>query len=112
MAYVPTEQKVYGMKKEILMFPNDYKGYAHTFEPEDSAAVTENDKKIIKAGTIYPANDATAKGVVLYDCEVTSGTATGTIVYSGSVLISKIPEEPTSEAKAALSRITWFNKTT
>lgn len=112
MAYVPSTVTEYGNKKEILMFPNDFSGYPNTFQPDDPAAVTENGKSIIKAGTVYPANDSNAKGVVLYDCDVTDGTATGTVVYSGAVLVPKIPEEPTESAKAALPRITWFYQLT
>jgi hypothetical protein len=91
----------------ILQFP-EFKGFSNTFETADATAVTVDGKKLIKAGTIWPANDETAKGVVLYNCDVTNGTASGVIVFEGEIKLGKIPAAPAAEAKTALPRITWF----
>lgn len=64
-------------------------------------------RKIVKAGTILPENDATAKGILLYDVDVTSGDAIGSIVEDGFVLISRLPVVPADTAKVALKRITF-----
>lgn len=98
----------YGNTKEILMFPDHYVAFAHTFLKDDAAAATVGGKKIIKAGTIYPANDATAKGVLLSDVDVTDGDQTGALVIHGFIKQSAIPAAPADEAKAALPLIKFF----
>lgn len=98
----------YGNTKEILMFPDHYVAHAHTFLKDDAAAVAVGGKKIIKAGTIYPANDATAKGVVMSDIDVTDGDQSGAIIVHGFIKQSAIPAAPTDEAKAALPMVKFF----
>lgn len=109
MANVPVIQKEFGTPAGILMFPDNYQAYAHTFLPDDAAAATVNSRKVIKAGTIYPANDATAKGVVLYDCDVTDGTATGAIVFEGAIKVGRIPVAPSADALKVLTKVKFFN---
>lgn len=48
---------------------------------------------VIPAGTIIPANDATAKGVLLSDV-VLAENPNGTIVVHGFIKKSKLPAEP------------------
>lgn len=50
---------------------------------------------IIPAGTLIPANDATAKGVLLTDV-VLAENPNGTIVIHGFIKKSKLPAEPAS----------------
>ncbi len=66
-----------------------------------------NGRKIVKAGTILPANDATAKGILLYDVDVTAGDALGSVLEDGFVLESRLPVAPETTAKTALKRITF-----
>ena len=98
----------YGNTKEILMFPDHYVAFAHTFLKDDAASTLVGGRKIIKAGTIYPANGATAKGVVMYDVDVTDGDQSGAIIVHGFIKQSAIPAEPSPEAKAALPLIKFF----
>ena len=102
----------YANKTGILQFPDDARAYAHTFSATEDSSVIVTDSvtgaKTIPAGTIYPANDATAKGVLLKTVDVTSGSETGSLLFSGEVNTSRMPAEPTDEAKQALPRITWF----
>lgn len=104
-------QEDYGNTKEILMFPDHYVAHAHTFLKDDAAAATVDGKKIIKAGTIYPSNDAKAVGVVLYDVDVTNGDESGAIVVHGFVNAKKIPAQPAAAALAALNMIKFYNAT-
>ncbi len=69
-----------------------------------SAGVTPDadGKKIVKAGTIYPANDATAKGVLLHDTDVTYGDAPGTIVIHGFIDNAKLVKNGIIVASAAV----------
>lgn len=71
-------------------------------------AATVGQKKIVKAGTILPANDATAKGVVLYDVDVTNGDEAGALVIHGFIDKSKIPTQPEEAAITALPMIKFI----
>lgn len=105
-------ETLYEQERTILQFPDGARAYAHTFSrTEDSALVvtdTVTGASTIPAGTIYPANDATAKGVVLKTVDVTSGSASGALLFVGDVRVTRLPEDPTDDAKRALPRITWF----
>ena len=109
MANVAVNTNSYSTPKGILMFPDEYQAFPNTFEPTDPTAVTVGTKKIVRAGTIWPANDATAKGVVFYDVDVTGGTGTGAILFEASVKTSKLPVAPATTARTALPRITFFD---
>lgn len=63
---------------------------------------------IVKAGTIVPANNATAKGVLLYDVDL-NGNPNGAIVIHGFINMDKIPIEPTSEAISALAGVAFLD---
>ena len=65
-------------------------------------------KKIVKAGTPYPANDGTALGVLLHDVDVTQGDAQGTYVYEGVIDPVKLTANGitiTAAAKAAMPNV-------
>lgn len=108
MAKMPYEEHSYTTPKGILMFPDGYQGFAQTFTPGDTNAKTVDGRSVIPAGTIWPSNDANAKGVVLYDVDVTKGSATGTLLFVGAINVAKCPAAPAANAKTALPRITWF----
>ena len=98
----------YTTGKQILVFPDHYVGVAHTFNQNDNAAVTVDGRKIIKAGTIYPANDGTAIGVVFSDMDVTDGDRTGTIIIHGFIKTAALPQAPTPAAITALNMIKFM----
>ena len=100
----------YDTGKQILVFPDHYVSVAHTFLKDDAAAVDVDGRKVIKAGTIYPANDATAKGVVWADYDVTKGDVTGAVIIHGFIKTAALPAEPTTEAKAALPMVAFMPK--
>ena len=110
MANVPYVQKSYGTSKGILMYPDNYQAFPQTFDKTTHAALVADveGRSIIKAGTIFPANDATAKGIVFTDVDVTDGAATGAVLFEGSVNVKKLPAAPATAAKTALPRITFF----
>jgi len=97
--------KEYGNVKTILKY-NEHVSRREVFS---AAGVTAdaNGNKIIPAGTIYPANDATAVGVVLNDVDVTYGDATGALVIHGFIDLTKLPTAPDDAAVAALKQITF-----
>lgn len=58
------------------------------------------------AGTIYPANDETAQGIILNDVVVASGdTATVALLKKGYVRKDRLSAELSSDAKAVLPMI-------
>ena len=78
----------------------------------DGVAADENGKKIVKAGTPWPANNGTCKGILLHDTDVTHGEAPGTYVFEGSIDNTKLAKngiKVAAEAKAALPRVTFFD---
>ena len=98
----------YTTAKQILVFPDHYVAVAQTFPSNDSAAVTEDGRKIIKAGTIYPSNDANASGVVFNDMDVTNGDRTGAVIVHGFVKKAALPANPSANAIAALNMIKFL----
>lgn len=105
MRFTQTE---YGTEKQILMFPNPYVAAPQKFSQGSSLAVDVNGRKIIKAGTIYPANDSTALGIVFSDLDVTEGDQNGAIIVFGFVKTNALPVAPTAAAKTALNMIKFF----
>lgn len=78
-----------------------------TFEADASnaQAVTDGTAKYIKMGTIWPANGATAKGIVYEDVDVSEGNMPGSLVVSGVVYENRLPDTLNSNAKSALQAI-------
>ena len=81
-------------RNDIFMY-KDYTAEARTFA------------NAVKAGEIYPSNDANALGVVLYDVEA---GATGAIMTAGHVAMNKCYEAavPTANAKSALKAVHFY----
>lgn len=98
----------YTTPKGILVFPQHHIAVAHTFEHEDVAAVDVGGRKIVKAGTIYPSNDANAIGVVFTDMDVTHGDKNGALIIHGFLKTAALPEEPDPGAIAALNMIKFL----
>lgn len=66
--------------------------------PYDCSAIAANADGIIPAGTMIPANDATAKGVLLHDVKKAENP-NGTIVIQGYIKKSKMPVAPASSVE-------------
>lgn len=75
--------------KEILY--NDH----YVAIPYDCSKITPDSDGVVKAGTIIPANDATAIGVLLSDV-VVADNPNGTVVIHGFINKSKLPVQPAS----------------
>lgn len=59
---------------------------------QDDAVTADNGAKYVPMGTVYPANDSTAEGIVYEDVDVTSGNMPGSVVLSGVVYEDRLPE--------------------
>ena len=98
--------------KEIL-FNDHYVGMPYMV-PAEGVEAGADGKKIAKAGTILPANDETADGVLLHDVDVTYGDAPGTLIMHGFVDNVKISENGIQVKQAAadaLPQITFVGGT-
>lgn len=96
--------------KTILKY-FDYKG-ATCVVPEAGVTADANGMKIVKAGTPFPADDATCKGYLLHDVDVTQGDAPGTYIYEGAIDNKKLTDAGvtvSAAAKAATPRVTFFD---
>lgn len=65
-----------------------------------SAVTSEEGGRYVPTGTVYPADDATAIGIVYEDVDVTSGDMPGSVVVAGVVLEERLTISPA--AKSAL----------
>lgn len=66
-------------------------------------------RKIVVSGTVIPANDATAEGILVNDVDVTNGDKIGAKMVAGYVYKERLPETPSEEAVAALKDIRFWN---
>lgn len=64
-----------------------------------------NGKKIVRAGTVLPANDASAKGILYNDVDVTHGPQPGSLIVEAYILEAHLHTSPSDEAKTALTEI-------
>jgi len=71
-----------------------------TREIPDAMGVADGDRKIVKAGTPYPADDTTAEGLVYTNTDVTDGPVAGSVMVGGRVLAARLSVG--DEAKTAL----------
>ena len=73
-----------------------------TAQIAQSGATTIGANKVVKAGTVYPANNNTAIGIVYEDIDVTSGNMPGSVVTKGTVYEDRLAVDLDSDAKTAL----------
>lgn len=103
MPYVKPIQKA-----DRINFLASSKVQAFTYQVSDAGVSANSDgKKIVKAGTILPANDETAEGILYTDVDVTNGPQPGSLIVEAYVLEERLPAPPSTEAKTALTKITF-----
>lgn len=106
------KQTEYGAPtKQILAIPDHYVALGFKHAKADAGtpglATLVDGRYVVKAGTIYPANDATAIGVVLNDYDVTDGDAMMAIVIHGFIKVAALPVIPSANAISAMKQITF-----
>lgn len=69
---------------------------------------TVGTQKLVKAGTVFPANDATAKGIVYETVDVTNGDQPVAIIVDGHIIDAFLPEPVDALAKPVLTQITLY----
>lgn len=70
--------------------------------PQGIATTTDSGAKYVPMGTIFPANDGTAIGIVYEDVDVTNGNMPGSVVTKGTVIEGRLPVALAGTAKSAL----------
>lgn len=73
-------------------------------------AVLVGERYIVKAGTIWPLNDATAQGIVAHDYDVTEKGANMAIITHGTVKLGSLPAAPVTAASTALKSIVFVGE--
>jgi hypothetical protein len=98
-------------QKQILAIPDHYVALGFRHEKATALvpglAVLEGGRYIVKAGTVYPANDSTAIGIVLNDYDVTDTDWMMAVVLHGFVKVASLPQVPSDAAITALKMITF-----
>jgi len=101
-------QNSFGSTTGILAYPDHYVGKAVSILKNSALAVTVGTRKIVKAGTVFPANDATAIGVVFTDLDVTDGDGNVSVIIHGFVKKSALPVAVNALALPVLSQISFL----
>lgn len=74
-----------------------------TREGSQDIATEEDGYLVIKAGTVFPSNDANAEGIVFEDVDITDDvTRPISVIIAGRVIEDNLPVAISEEAKAAL----------
>ena len=83
-----------------------------TKEGTPEIAVEDDGHMIIKAGTVFPKNDASAEGLVFEDVDITNDEKRPiSVIVAGRVIEDNLPAEVDEAAKSALkSNGTYFDK--
>ena len=70
---------------------------------QTGAETSEDGARYVPMGTVWPANDATAEGIVYEAIDVTEGDAPGSVVLAGRVYEDRLPAAIATAAKTALT---------
>ncbi len=77
-----------------------------TMEISDSGVDADDQGyKTVKAGTVYPTNDASAKGIIFRDVDVTYGPRDGSLMIAGRVWKDRLDVESAAETPLKASGI-------
>ena len=99
MAFMQTEKLYSGnniLASEIGLIQKTKQG-------TKAMAVEEEGRKIIKAGTVFPSNDASAEGVVFEDVDMTNDEKRPiSVIIAGRVIEANLPVAVNEAAKTAL----------
>lgn len=94
--------------KEIRMFTHSTCIPYKVTKSTTGVQTDDAGRKYIPAGTILPANDTTAVGVVLNDTIVEYGDTATALLVHGFIDKAKLPAEPNAEAIKALTQIKFL----
>jgi len=64
---------------------------------------------VLPAGSIYPADNATAEGITINDVDVSNGPQPVGVIVEGHVLMERLPVKPSDEAQKAMREIKLYD---
>lgn len=67
------------------------------------ATTTSTGAKYVPMGTVWPANDGTAKGIVFEDVDVSTGNMPGSVVMRGVVYEDRLPQAVDTYSSATVA---------
>lgn len=73
--------------------------------PASMGTADDKGNKTAKAGTPFPANDATAKGILFEDVDLTYGDHEGSLMVAGRIYADRLAVTLADEAKKALTAL-------
>lgn len=101
MAFMKTEQ--YESTYNIL--ESEVGLVLKTYTAEQTNVKTVGTKKIIKAGSVYPANTTDAKGIVFEEVDMTDDVNRPiSVIVAGRVLEKRLPEAVDATVKTTLEK--------
>lgn len=79
-----------------------------TYQISSTLGVEDDEgNKIVAAGTVYPSNDASAKGIIFEDVDVTHGDHEGSVMIAGRVIKERLNIQSTAETPLKASGIVF-----
>lgn len=97
------------MKKESFESPKNFLEseiglIQKTMMGEQTNATTVGNRKIIKAGSVFPTNATGAKGIVFEDVDMTNDEKRPiSVIVAGRIYKNRLPVQPESAAEKELS---------
>lgn len=105
-------ERSFAPSKDTCLKYFDHKSFATTIDENTAGVVDENGLKILKAGTPYPSNDASCKGYILHNYDVTNGSQSAAVIFEGSIdnkILTENGITVADTAKSATPRVTFFD---
>lgn len=107
MSYFAGPEKGYGFAPGFFIAHDgtEHKETAMVAANHAQAVTRDDGRKVVPAGAVIPANDATAKGILYEDIDVTNGDKPGSIVTEGTIYGDRLPaplSEDTTEGGATV----------
>ncbi|WP_054777550.1 hypothetical protein [Lacticaseibacillus saniviri] len=89
------------------MASSRFQSFTEYVDNTTAGAIDDAGRKLIPAGTIWPANDATAKGITINTVDVTENAQPVGVIVEGYLLAQRLPVAPSDAAKTAMTGIKW-----
>lgn len=103
MSYVGKQVNV---NETNFLASSKFVSFQQLVDNTNAAVVTDElGHKVIPAGSILPANDATAKGISTDEVDVTDGKALVGLIVEGWVYGKRLPVAPSADAIKAMTAI-------
>lgn len=84
-----------------------YQAFTQQIDDTHAGVVTEAGRKIVPAGSVWPANDGNAKGITLRASDVTDGPQPVAVIVEGYIIEERLPAAVAALAKAELTEIKY-----